>query len=179
MGMSRRSQQDCLQTPGSTEQVRGRRGPPSRELPRPGGHWGNGHWTCWEVGLPRETARENGNLHNQVSALLKRRKQKIRRVCWLSVLDCGNWQHQSPAPAAPRATTRPGGEETSGMAVPVRRCCLCSHTRAHLENGRPGRWALSSGAGRQPEELEPFSACREAEVGQWKGCQLLDGNTIS
>lgn len=105
--------------------------------------------------------------------------EKIRRVCWLSVLDCGNWQHQSPAPAAPRATMRQGEEETSGMAVPVRRCCLCSHTRAHLENGPPGRWALSSRAGRQPEELEPFSARREAQVGHWKGCQLLDGNAIS
>lgn len=44
--------------------------------------------------------------------------EKIRRVCWLSVLDCGNRQHQPPAPAAPRATMSQGGEEMSGYGCP-------------------------------------------------------------
>lgn len=115
-----------------------------------------------------------------MSALLKRRKQRkleesAGSQCLTVATGSINLQPlQPPGPPCVREERR-----RVAMAVPVRRCCLCSHTRAHLENGPPGRWALSSRAGRQPEELEPFSARREAQVGHWKGCQLLDGNAIS
>lgn len=37
---------------GSTEQVRGRRGAPSDEQSRSGGHQRNRCWPCWDLGLP-------------------------------------------------------------------------------------------------------------------------------
>lgn len=165
------------QTPGSTEQVRGRRGPPSREQPRPGGHQENVCRARWEMGLPGETTRQNGNSHNQVPALsklIKLRKPADKSAssqCFTLVT--GSISHQPPQPPGPLCV-----REERRRVAQLSPYAGVGSVRTLKTGLAPGRRALSSRAGRQPEEPEPFSACEEAEVGRWKGCQLLDGKVV-